>query len=70
MGHVDKEQAVFEQLILSQLKKWSSIELNAFSKYTIILTNDNDKIMNVVFLFLLLIFELIHQAALMSLMFI
>ena len=44
MGHVDKEQAVFEQLILSQLKKWSSIELNAFNKYTIILTNDNDKI--------------------------
>ena len=41
---MDKEQAVFEQLILSQLKKWSSIELNAFNKYTIILTNDNDKI--------------------------
>ena len=29
MGHMDEEQAVFEQLILSDIKKWSSTALKA-----------------------------------------
>ena len=38
MGHFDKEQAVFEQLNLSDFKKWISIALKTFNNYTIIMT--------------------------------
>ena len=44
MGRMDKEQAVFEQLTLSNLNKWSSTALKTFSNYIIIMTNDSDKI--------------------------
>ena len=52
-----KEQPVCEQLTLSDFKKWSSTALKTFKN-----------IMSVVFLSLLLIFELIQQAALMNFM--
>ena len=32
MGRIDEEQAVFEQITLSDFKKWSSIALNALSQ--------------------------------------
>ena len=32
MGRIDEEQAVFEQLTLSDFKKWSSTVLKAHSK--------------------------------------
>ena len=41
---MDKEQAVFEQLTLSNFKKWSSTALKTFNNYTIIMTNNSDKI--------------------------
>ena len=44
MGRIDKEQAVFEQLTLSDFKKWSSTALKTFNNYTIIMTNSSDKI--------------------------
>ena len=44
MGCMDKEQAVFEQLTLSNFKKWSSTALKTFNNYTIIMTNNSDKI--------------------------
>ena len=44
MGHMDKEQAVFEQLSLSDFKMWSSIALKAFNNYTIIMTNKSNNI--------------------------
>ena len=44
MGRIDKEQAIFEQLTLSDFKEWSSIELKTFNNYTIIMTNNSDKI--------------------------
>ena len=44
MGRMDKEQAVFEQLTLSNLNKWSSTALKTFNNYIIIMTNDSDKI--------------------------
>ena len=37
---MDKEQAVFEQLILSDFKKWSSTAVETFNNYTIIITNN------------------------------
>ena len=40
---MDQEQAVFEQLISSDFKKWSSITLKTFNNY-IIMTNNSDKI--------------------------
>ena len=41
---MDEEQAVFEQLTLSDVKKWSSTALKTFNNYTIIMTNNSDKI--------------------------
>ena len=42
MGRMDKEQAVFEQLTLSDFKKWSSTALKTFNNYTKIMTNNSD----------------------------
>ena len=44
MSFMDKEQTVFEQLILSDFKKWSSTALETFNNYTIIMTNNSNKI--------------------------
>ena len=44
MSLMDKEQAVFEELTLSDFKKWSSTALEAFNNYTIIMTNNSNKI--------------------------
>ena len=41
---MDKEQAVFEQLTLSDFKKWSFTALKNFNNYNIIMTNNSDKI--------------------------
>ena len=41
---MDGEQAAFEQLTLSDFKKLSSTALKAFNNYTIIMTNNSDKI--------------------------
>ena len=41
---MDKEQTVFEQLTLSDFKKWSSSALKPFNNYTITTTNNSDKI--------------------------
>ena len=41
---MDEEQVVFEQLTLSDVKKWSSTALKTFNNYTIIMTNNSDKI--------------------------
>ena len=38
-----KEQAVFEQLTLSDFKKWSSSASKTFNNYTITMTNNSDK---------------------------
>ena len=35
---MDEEQAVFEQLTLSDFKKWNSTVLETFSNYTITVT--------------------------------
>ena len=35
---MDEEQAVFEQLTLSDFKKWSSTALETFNNYTITVT--------------------------------
>ena len=40
---MDEEQVVFEQLTLSDFKKWSSTSLKTFNNYTIIMTNNSDK---------------------------
>ena len=40
---MDKEEAVFEQLTLNDLKKRSSTALKTFYNYTIIMTNNSDK---------------------------
>ena len=37
MDRIDKEQAAFEQLTLSDFKKWNSIALKTFNNYTIIM---------------------------------
>ena len=44
MGRMDKEQAVFEQLTLSDFKKWSSLASKTFNNYTIAMTNNSVKI--------------------------
>ena len=44
MGRIDKVQAVFEQLTLRDIKKWSSTVLKNFNNCTIIMTNSSCKI--------------------------
>ena len=44
MGRMDKEQALFEQLTLSDFKKWSSLASKTFNNYTIAMTNNSVKI--------------------------
>ena len=44
MGRIDKEQAVFEQLTLNDLKKWSSKALKIFNYYIKMMTNNSYKI--------------------------
>ena len=44
MGCMDKVQAVFQHLTLTNFKKWSATALKAFNIYTIIMTNNSDKI--------------------------
>ena len=44
MDRIDKQQAVFEQLTLSDFKKWSSTALKTFNNYTIKMTNNSYKI--------------------------
>ena len=44
MGRMDEEQAVFEQLTLSDFKKCSSTALRTFNNSTIIMTNKSGKI--------------------------
>ena len=41
MGCMNNEQAIFEWLTLSSLKKWSSTTLKTFNNYTTIMTNNN-----------------------------
>ena len=41
---MDKKQAAFEQLTLSDLKKWSPTALKTFKNYITLITNNNDKI--------------------------
>ena len=41
---MDEEQAVFEQIILSDLKIWSSIALKTFNNFSIIIANISNKI--------------------------
>ena len=41
---MNKEQAVFDQLSLSEFKKWNFIALKTFNTYTIIMTTTSDKI--------------------------
>ena len=41
---MDEEQAVFEQLTLSDFKKWSSTALRTFNNFTIIMTNNSGKL--------------------------
>ena len=69
MGCLNKEQAVFEQLTISDLKEWRSLVLKNFNNYTTTMTSNSEKnnnIVKVVFLSLLLIFEFIQQAALVN----
>ena len=47
MGDMDKEQAVFEQLILSNFKKWSFSALKTFNNYTTTMTNNSWQIKNI-----------------------
>ena len=42
LGRMDGEQAVFELLILSDFKKWSSTVLKTLNNYTIIMTNNTN----------------------------
>ena len=44
MGGMDKQQAVFEQLILSDLKKRTCAALRTIDKSKTIITNNNDKL--------------------------
>ena len=63
MGYMGKEQAVFEQLTLSDIKMWSSPELKTFNNYARITTNNRGKIRISWACFLSLFsFELIQQA--------
>ena len=38
----EEDQAVIEQLTLSNFKKWSFTALKTFNNYTIIMTNNSD----------------------------
>ena len=42
LGRMDGEQAVFELLIISDFKKWSSTALKTLNNYTIIMTNNTN----------------------------
>ena len=44
IGGIDKEQAVFEQLILNNFKKGSSTVLKTFNNYTMTLISNSYKI--------------------------
>ena len=44
MGCMDKEQAVFEQLTLSDFEIWSSPALKAFNNHSKMMTNNSDNI--------------------------
>ena len=61
MDRMNEEQAVFKQLILSDWKKWNSPAFKTFNNYTILTPNNRN--MSVVFLSLLLIFELISSCS-------
>ena len=66
MGRMVRRKALLEQLTSSGFKKWSSTTLQAFNNCTIMITNNSDIIrlsISVMLLSLLLIFELIQQAA-------
>ena len=39
---MDKDQAVFEQLTLSDFKKWNSTVLKTFNNYTITMTDNSE----------------------------
>ena len=70
MGRIVEEQALFEQLTLSDFKKWSFAALKAFNNYpkiwtTIVTTYEYHEW---VLPSLLLIYELIQQAALVNFM--
>ena len=41
---MDKEQTVFQQLTLSDFKKWSSTAFKTFNNSTIIMTNNSEEI--------------------------
>ena len=41
---MDEEQAIFDQLTLSNFKKWSSTLLKTFNNSTIIMANDSGKV--------------------------
>ena len=41
---MDEYQAVFEQLTLSDFKKWSFIAWKTFNNYSTIMKNNSDKI--------------------------
>ena len=41
---MDEEPTVFEQLTLSDFKKWSSTALRTINNYTIIMPNNSEKI--------------------------
>ena len=41
---MEKEQFIFEQLTLSNFKKWDSIALKTFNNYSTIMTSNRDKI--------------------------
>ena len=43
MGRMDEEQAVFEQLTLSDFKMWSSTAVNNFYNHTILMTENGDR---------------------------
>ena len=68
---MDEKQAVFEKLTFIHSKKLISTALITFNNYTIVMTNNSYKI-RILYeygvLSLLLIFELIQQAALVNFM--
>ena len=45
MARMDEEQAVFEQLTLTDFKKWSSTALKTFNNYGIIMSSNTDNIL-------------------------
>ena len=60
---MDRKQALFEQLTLSEFKKWNSTALKTFNNYTIMMTNNSNKVTKSMFLSHLLIFDSIWQPA-------